>query len=107
MLPFFDAMAKHETGNFTNTLTKYNNIFSMGVPFVRPFTRIGTVKVGNMVYSTYRNTEQASQDLIKWMDWTRFPTNLTTSTQFATQLKQRSYFEDNLNNYINGINRFL
>lgn len=111
---YIEAMARHESGNYTNRLSKqFNNIFSMGFPTVRPSVNIGSSKALTQNpnepsnWSVYKSYDQAIEDLLLWFDWTKFPTNISDPLSFATALKSRSYYTDSLANYYNGIKNNL
>lgn len=109
--PFLVAMAKHESGNFKNNLSmKYNNVFSMGYPNVRPSINSGFAFLENnpFKWSKYSSVTQATKDLVKYLEYNRFPKNSNMSIEsFISWLKQRRYFEDDYFNYLNGVKRFL
>jgi hypothetical protein len=103
---FLDAMAKYESGNYTNSLsTKYNNIFSMGFPKSRKATNIGkTPKLyEGQFMSVYRSRNQAVADLLLWFEYNNFPAGLTTVDGFVRALKENGYFAQDEDQYLNGI----
>lgn len=103
--PLLFAQAVHETGNFTSRAFKeQNNMFGMKVPFRRPF--IGEKSQSSM-YASYTNPKQSLEDLIIYLNFVNFPNNIETPEEFARELKIRSYFEDNVFNYINGLKNGL
>ena len=107
--PFIEAMAKHESGNYTNGLSReYNNIFSMKVPSQRPFERSGETRpFPEGIFSAYNSKEQALRDLMLWMNYTRMPDNLTTVDSFVQALRKRRYFEQDLAAYTKGVKRWM
>lgn len=114
MVKLIEAMAKHESGNYSNRLTRdYNNIFSMGFPSKRPARNIGSskAKTNNPLepanWSVYNSFDQALEDLLLWFDYTKFPTNISDPLTFANALKMRGYYTDSLTNYYQGLIRNL
>lgn len=111
--PYVEAQAKLESGNYTNTLSvKYNNLFGMRAPSVRPSVQAGTVVLtnvdgGNHRWQVYDSHEQAVKDLTLWFDYTKFPTEVSNSLEFVTELKKRNFFEVSINQYLAGINNYL
>lgn len=105
LLPYIDAQARHETGDFTSRLAvELNNLFGMKRPVIRPFFGSGG-QVGQ--FAEYENYRQSVQDLMAWMDYTGFPLAVSGSAQYVAELKKRGYFEDSQQNYLNGVNRGL
>lgn len=114
MASLIEAMAKHESGNYSNRLSReYYNIFSMGFPRIRPALNIGSSKAFDSQgkepsnWSVYSSYDMAIKDLILWFEYTKFPTNLTTPFQFARELKSRGYYTDSFDNYLEGLKRNL
>jgi hypothetical protein len=105
LLPYIDAQAQHETGNFTSRLaTDQNNLFGMKKPYIRAF--LGTAK-GAGEFLKYKDRAESVQDLILWMEHTGFPETVSGSADYVQQLKKRKYFEDNLGTYTKGVNAGL
>jgi hypothetical protein len=101
---YIEAMARHETGNYTSDLYKRaNNLFGMRVPTKRPFERSGVTNN----YSSYCCNEQSIRDFILYLDFVKFPTEVKDDWQFVNELKKRSYFEDNIINYYRGVGTAL
>lgn len=105
LIPYIIAQAKHETGNYTSNLYRTaNNLFGMKIPYKRPFVRNGETTSG---YSAYSDPTQSAKDLKLWFDYTRFPTQVLNTKQYAEKLKLRNYYEDTIDNYVSGLNRFI
>tara|TARA_Y100001980_G_C14555446_1_gene343978 strand:+ start:5347 stop:5676 length:330 start_codon:yes stop_codon:yes gene_type:complete len=107
-------MAKHESGNYTNTLsTKYNNIFSMGYPIKRPAVNAGSTPLDGAgkdepaLFSVYKSRDQAIEDFILWLDYHNFPTNLTRVEDFIAGLKDKDYFTQDEKTYLEGVRTWL
>jgi uncharacterized FlgJ-related protein len=102
LLPYIDAQAQHETGNFTSRLAnEQNNLFGMKKPNKRAF--LGSKDSANE-YMTYDSYSQSVQDLLLWMDSVSFPNSVSDSFHYAAELQKRKYFEDNLGTYVKGLN---
>lgn len=107
---WIEAMSKHETNNYRSMISeKYNNIFGMGYPFIRPSVNVGKtlefIEGQNM--SVYASRDQAIEDLLLWMDYNRFPADLKSVEAFANALRQKGYYTDSVDNYLKGLNRWL
>jgi flagellum-specific peptidoglycan hydrolase FlgJ len=114
LTPYIEAQARHESGNYTNRLSReYNNIFSMTKPYVRPETSLGatdrTSSIDNQTnrWQIYRNYTQAIEDLLLWMDYTRFPTRVSSVEEYATQMRVRGFYTAPLSQYISGMKKFM
>jgi hypothetical protein len=106
------AMSKLESGNYTNTLSKYDNYFSMREVKERDTVRSGTVLLvgvdgGNYIWQKYSSPEQAVKDLFLWFKAKRFDKYIYSSTGFVQELRNKGYFTANINTYINGVNSYL
>ncbi len=103
------AQAKHESANFTSNVYKQNNnAFGMKVPSVRPFAGYqGTKAPDGGYYAAYDNDTRSFDDLLKWMRFTHFPTNLQSVEEYAQALKQRSYFTASLDSYTKALKSWL
>jgi uncharacterized FlgJ-related protein len=113
LIKYIAAMARLESGDYTNTLSRdLNNIYSMRFPRVRPATNIGStvligVDGGNFEWSKYKSYQQATSDLLLWMDYNKFPKQVSSVDQFAQELKNRSYFTSSLSFYTAGLKSYL
>jgi uncharacterized FlgJ-related protein len=103
-------MAKHETSNFSSELaTKYNNFFGMGFPRDRKAINTGRTdrKVEGQYMSVYKDLNQSVKDFLLWLDYNKFPANLSSPEDFVRVLKDKGYFVDSAYNYFNGVKRWL
>jgi hypothetical protein len=110
---WIEAMAIHESGNYTNTLsTQANNIFSMGFPSVRKASNIGPIKLTKQGYqepaefSKYRNYDQAIKDLILWLDYNKFPTDIKDLNSFIYGLHSKGYFKQDPIAYLKAVESY-
>ena len=114
LLPLIVAQAKHETGNFSsNIFREANNAFGMGVPAFRKSLRNGsfTNKKGE-VFSKYETVFDSAKDLLLWFDSQKFPVvnpsgNTLDVFEYAAALRNRRYYTDSFENYVNGLRRWL
>lgn len=96
---FIVAQAAHETAGFTSDIYKENNnCFGMKLARVRKTTATGE----NKGHAVYRNIEDCIEDFkIYYINFQYLPTYQNIEA-YVEALKKRGYFEDNLNNYIQG-----
>lgn len=107
---YIAAMARHESGDFTNTLsTKYNNIFSMGYPTRRPASNQGKTPkmIEGIFHSVYKNYDEAVKDLMLWFDFVNFPKDLSSVDTFAQALRDKGYYTDTVANYTRGLKTWM
>lgn len=99
------AQAKHETGNFeSRVFLQNNNAFGMKNPFRRVTTSLGG---DHNNYARYADVGDSLQDLFLWFDMRNFPTEVTSVDEYAFLLKSGKYFEDDLDNYSNGLRYWM
>lgn len=107
---WINAMARYESGDYSNTLTKEaNNIYSMGFPSQRPAVNIGSFALPGAgideppLFSKYKNYDQATQDLLLWFKYNKFPTNIGSVESFVHALKDKKYFALDAQSYLAGL----
>lgn len=62
-------------------------------------------KVDGEQYRVYGSPAQSIEDLLLYFDYVNFPTEVDSVQEYVQELKNRSYFEDSIQNYFNGVNR--
>lgn len=109
LLPYIIAQAKHETGNYKSRLyLDSNNLFGMKMPERRPtIATKGFLSPEGNNYAQYKSDFESLQDLLLWMDFVKFPVRVQSPDEYAKSLKAKSYFGDTVENYTNGLKRFL
>ena len=112
--PYVSAMAKYESGNYTNTLAKeYYNVFSMTMPRSRPEISIGatgeTSLIDNQVnqWQIYNSYTMALKDLFLYFDFMDFPDKVNSVDLFVRELKDRGYFTAPYYQYLNGVKNYI
>jgi len=99
-----EAIAKHETGNYTSRVYKENNnLFGMKNPKRRQTTSKGA-DYNN--YAIYDNIDDSVEDFILWFKFhkAQISEDLEQTVRF---MKDKGYFEDSFENYFNGTKRWL
>ena len=95
------AISKHETGNLTSELCQppINNYFGMTYPSKRTTTASG--KLTNN-FATFETIEDSVEDFLLW--WKQYSLQFTQSPEdMVYYMKQKGYFEDTYENYLNGV----
>ena len=109
LLPCIVAQAKHETGNFTsNVYLKDNNMFGMKLPEKRPTVATQGMKSpeGNY-YAHYTSDAESLRDLFLWMDYVSFPVTVSGPDEYASRLKDKSYYGASLASYQSALKNWL
>lgn len=69
--------------------------------------RIGSSAPEGGNYWHYPNDTEAFKDLLKWMEATKFPKQVSDTHEYVEALKKRGYFTDSNRNYYFGLMRFI
>jgi len=104
------AQAKHESGNFRSKLfKKHNNLFGMMHPRVRPTLSKGSLAraEGRAGYASFETIENSVQDYILWMKFNDLPTTFSSPKDYASTLKSKRYFTDDLSRYTKALEKHL
>jgi len=95
------AQAMHETAIFeSDVLNRNKNYFGMNMPSKRPTTATG--KVGG--YANYDTRLDSARDYALYYKYVGYPETFKDVKSFVSALKEKAYFEDNLTNYMAGVN---
>jgi len=95
------AQAMHETAVFeSDVLNRNKNYFGMNMPSKRPTTATG--KVGG--YANYDTRLDSARDYALYYKYVGYPETFKDVKSFVSALKEKAYFEDNLTNYMSGVN---
>ena len=101
------AIAKHETGNFTSKIFRENNnLFGMKQAKTRENTAIGT----NHGHAVYCCINDSLIDFLLWFKYHGFDFDnfdKFTIDELIEYMKKRGYMQADLNEYINGVKRFM
>jgi hypothetical protein len=97
LLPYIVAQAKLESNNFRSKvyLTDHNmfgmKVGSSGKP--------GLLSPEGDHYRHYENDAESVIALLEWLDRNNFPTTVSSSDEYASELKNRRYFTAGLASY--------
>lgn len=115
------CQSRHESGNYSSVLfTDDHNSFGMKVPSIRksPYI-IGTSREGAVAngapksegvtpYARYASMADSVKDLIHWLRFNHADfTILKTPEAYARFLKQKGYFGDAEQHYVDALKRYL
>jgi len=96
------AQAIHETGNFNSRLfLEQNNAFGMKIPSIRKTLNIG--RMGNGQFSTFVNLNDSVLDMLLYLDHFNIPLDLDDPFRYARILKDKNYYEDDVETYFKGL----
>ena len=109
LLPYIEAQAKHESAGFASVVYKsQNNMFGMKHPTNRPSVGVkGMAASDGGFYQKYSSDFESLQDLFLWMDYTKFPTTVKNSDEYAEQLKARGYFTAGIAEYRTALKNWI
>lgn len=104
------AQAKHESGNFTNNLTrKYNNVMAVTGCDCRKtlaIARNGRAE-GKGIFNVYSSIDSAMVDFMLHMQYMNVPDTFTRADTYAKFLKKQRYYGDTELNYRRALQRWL
>lgn len=104
------AQAKFETANFTsNAYLNEHNMFGMGNASKRDQRGKSSTKTydGGRLIRSYFWDVGSLKDLLDYFDAVNFPTSVTSTTQYADELKARNYYQSSAVDYKNGLDRWM
>lgn len=100
---FATAQAAHETAGFSSILyTRYNNPFGMKIAVNRTSTQIGEYNG----YATYSSVREGVKDFWFWYISKISAFRGLSLRSWVEWLKNKSYFEDTLENYLTGCTNY-
>jgi hypothetical protein len=100
------AVSRHETGNYTSHVFKtLNNMFGMRYPRIRETTALYESR--DSKYSVYSSPADSVRDLVLYLSAGRYPFHVDNARDLVSLMKQKGYFEDSFENYLQGVERAL
>lgn len=100
------AQAIHETGNFQSRLfLQQNNAFGMKIPRIRKTLNVGQDPDGG--FATFISLEDSVKDMLLYLDHFKIPLDIDDPFKYAKILKDKNYFEDDIENYFKGLQNGL
>lgn len=102
------AQSKHESGNYKNSLTKYNNVFARHYHKNDTFaTSAGAKAEGHSRFAKYPNLRNATLSQISYLKRKQYSFKWKSAYQFALELKSKRYYEAPIEVYTKALNRYL
>lgn len=99
------AISKMETNGWTSSqYTLFHNPWGMRPSVKRKHTQSGSTSPGkNGVFATYKNLNDAAQDIVLYMtDW-NFPTDEMDLLSFVQYMKSKGYFVEPIDYYYKAV----
>lgn len=101
------AQAKHESGNFKNKLTKYNNVFA------RHYSKFDTLALGpgaeaegHSNFAKYKSIEDATISQYLYLKRKKYSFNWKTPYQYAVELKAKKYYTAPVKEYSTSLTKY-
>lgn len=102
------AQSKHESGNYRNSLTPYNNVFARHYSKKDTFAiSAGAPAEGHSRFAKYPNVESATLSQLDYLRRKKYTFNWKSPYQYALELKQKRYYEAEVMTYTNALIRFM
>lgn len=102
------AQSKHESGNYKNSLTEYNNVFARHYHRVDTFaTSAGACAEGHDRFAKYPSLEYATLSQLAYFKRKGYSFKWNSADQFALELKQRGYYEAPIEKYSLALNKHI
>ena len=102
------AQSKHESGNYKNSLTKYNNVFARHYHKNDTFaTSAGAEAEGHSRFAKYPTLRNATLSQISYLKRKNYSFNWKTTSQYAVELKEKRYYEAPVEEYTAALKRFM
>lgn len=102
------AQSKHESGNYKNTLTPYNNVFARHYSKRDTFAiSAGAPGEGHRRFAKYPSVEYATLSQLDYLKRKKYSFNWKSPYQYALELKKKHYYEADVMVYTNALIRFM
>lgn len=102
------AQSKHESGNYQNSLTPYNNVFARHYSKKDTFAiSAGAPGEGHTRFAKYPSVEWATLSQLDYLRRKGYSFKWKSEYQFALELKQKRYYEAELMVYTKALVRYM
>ena len=102
------AQSKHESGNYRNSLTPYNNVFARHYSKKDTFAiSAGAPGEGHRRFAKYPSVEYATLSQLDYLRRKNYSFNWKSPYQYALELKKKHYYEADVMVYTNALIRFM
>ena len=121
LLPYLQAQAKVESGNFSSELyQKANNIFAMKKVRKRPTTQIddraylegkvidySPAQFSSKLFGVYSSPGDSVKDQLEWLRYNNFPEAVTGIEDFNEELVDRGYYTADPQKYLQALESWM
>lgn len=102
------AVSKMETGGFNSKIFRETlNLWGMKHPKKRPTKASGKYLSGTNEWAKYDSLKDSVQDIILWMNYTKFPKGNLSLDDHLKEMKARGYFEEPIDQYTNLVKAWI
>lgn len=102
------AQSKHESGNYRNSLTPYNNVFARHYSKKDTFAiSAGAPGEGHRRFAKYPSVEYATLSQLDYLRRKGYSFKWQSPYQFALELKKKHYYEADIMVYTNALARYM
>jgi hypothetical protein len=102
------AQSKHESGNYRNSLTPYNNVFARHYFKADTFAiSAGATAEGHSRFAKYPSVEYATLSQLWYFKRKNYSFKWKSTYEFAAECKRKGYYEAPLRVYVNALNRYM
>lgn len=101
------AQSKHESGHYTNSISKKNNVFSLykGKNSIYPLPDKARAE-GCTCFATYQSIQDATLDYLQLRNRIRVPKELSVG-EYVAFIKRKNYFTDNEQRYLSSMTQLI
>lgn len=94
------AQSKHESGNYKNGLTKYNNVFARHYHKIDSFAvSNGAAAEGHSNFAIYPTIKYATLSQLSYLRRKKYSFKWKNPHQYAVELKSKGYYEATIEQY--------
>lgn len=102
------AQSKHESGNYKNGLTRYNNVFARHYHKVDSFAVSNGAKAeGHSNFAIYPTIKYATLSQLSYLRRKKYSFKWKTPHQYAVELKSKGYYEASIEEYTAALNSHM
>lgn len=102
------AQSKHESAEYSNNITRYNNIFARHYSKSDPYaTSAGAAGEGHTRFAKYPSVEAATRSQLWYFRSRGYSFRWRTPYEFSKECKQKGYYEAPLTLYTRAIEKYM
>jgi hypothetical protein len=101
------AQSKHESGNYRNSISKHNNVFSLYKRRNSQYALQKKIKAeGCACFAAYNSIKEATLDYLQYRKHLKIPPDAPLET-YVAHIKKMGYFQDNEKKYLNSLKQLI